>query len=151
MEADNKVELGKILGRAGLTAGKDFGCGKVFQVLMIHDHVDQSTGTFEEVSPDMESLKDCEQFFVMGVIIEFQGTEGAGMESHRVDFTRIGLDGKDGTQSIIRGIGFYNDRFIGDPVGQDRCGGESRFQGLEGFLGSISKPLQVNQVSGITM
>ena len=132
---DNEVELGKIL----RPAGKDLGCGKVFQVLMIRDHVDWSTGTFEEVSPDTESLKDCEQFFVMGVIIEFWGTEGVGMESHGVDFTRISLDGKDGTQSIIGGISFYNDRFIGDPVGQDRCGGESRFQGLEGFPGSIGK------------
>ena len=106
---------------------------------MILDHIDWSTGTFEEVSPDMESLKDCEQFFVMGVKIEFWGTEGVGMESNRVDFTGVSLDGKDGTQSIIGGIGFYNDRFIGDPVGQDRCRGESGFQGLEGFLGSISK------------
>ena len=81
MEADNKVELGKILGPVGLMAGKDLGCGKVFQVLMIHDHVDWSTRTFEEVSPDTESLKDCKQFFVVGVIIEFRGTEGAGMES----------------------------------------------------------------------
>ena len=97
------------------------------------------TAKYWEVSPDMESLKDCEQFFVMGVIIEFQGTEGAGMESHGVDFIGISLDGKDGTQSIIGGIGFYNDRFIGDPVGQDRCRGESGFQGLEGFLGGISK------------
>ena len=56
MEADNKVELGEILRPAGLMAGKDLGCGKVFQVLMIHDHVDQSTRTFEEVSPDTESL-----------------------------------------------------------------------------------------------
>ena len=54
---------------------------KIFQVLMICDHVDWSTGTFEEVSPDTESLKDCKQFFVVGVIIEFRGTEGAGMES----------------------------------------------------------------------
>ena len=112
--------------------GKDLSCGKVFQVLMIHDHVDRSTGTFEEVSPDME-----EQFFVVGVIIEFWGTEGVGMESHRVDFIGIGLDGEDGTQSIIRGIGFYDDRFIRDLVGQDRCRGESRFQGLEGFPGSF--------------
>ena len=107
----------------GLTAGKDLGCGKVFQVLMIRDHIDQSTRTFEEVLPDTESLKDCKQFFVMGVIIEFRGTKGAGMESHGVDFTGIGLDGEDGTQSIIRGIGFYDDRFIRDPVGQNRCGG----------------------------
>ena len=106
---------------------------------MICDHIDRSTGTFEEVSPDTESLKDCEQFFVVGVIIEFRGTEGAGMESHRVDFTRISLDGEDGTQSVIGGIGFYNDRFIGDPMGQDRCRGESGFQDLEGFPGGISK------------
>ena len=113
---------------------------------MICDHVDQSTGTFKEVLPDMESLKDCKQFFVMGVIIEFQGTEGAGMESHGVDFTGIGLDGEDGTQSIIGGIGFYDDRFIGDPVGQDRCGGESGFQGLEGFPGSIGKVPRITLV-----
>ena len=75
----------------------------------------------------------------MGVIIEFWSTKGAGMESHGVDFTGIGLDGEDGTQSIIGGIGFYNDRFIGDPVGQDRCGDESGFQGLEGVPGSIGK------------
>ena len=87
----------------------------------------------------MESLKNCKQFFVMGVIIKFWGTEGAGMESHGVDFTGIGLDGEDGTQSIIGSIGFYNDRFIRDPVGQDRCRGESGYQGLEGFLGNIGK------------
>ena len=59
MEADNEIELGKILGPVGLMAGKDFGCGKVFQVLMIHDHVDWSTGTFEVVLLDMEGLKYC--------------------------------------------------------------------------------------------
>ena len=136
-------------------AGKDLGCGKVFQVFMIHDHIDQSTGTFKEVSPNTQSLNDCEQFFVMGVIIEFQRTEGVGMESHGVDFTGIGLDGEDGTQSIIGGIGFYDDRFIWDPVGQDRCRGESGFQGLERFLAASVKfhgiPLWVNWVSGITM
>ena len=52
-------------------AGKDFGCGKVFQVRMIHDHINWSTRTFEVVSPDMEGLKYCKQFFVVGVIIEF--------------------------------------------------------------------------------
>ena len=94
---------------------------------MIHNHVDQSTRTFEVVSPDMESFKDCEQFFVVGVIVEFQSTEGVGMESHGVDFTGISLNGEDGTQSVIRSIGLYNDRFIGDPMGQDRCGDESKF------------------------
>ena len=137
---DNEVELGEILRPAGLMMGKDLGCGKVFQVLMIRDHVDWSTGTFEEVLPDTEGLKDCEQFFVMGVIIEFRGTERCGNGKPWGGFHRgISLDGEDGTQSIIGGISFYDDRFIGDPVGQDRCGGESGFQGLEGFPGGISK------------
>ena len=114
---------------------------------MIHDHIDWSTRTFEEVSSDKESLKDCEQFLVVGVIVEFWGTEGAGMESHGVDFTGISLDGEDGTQSVIRSIGFYDDRFIGDPVGQDRCGDESGFQGLEGFPGGIGKVPQ-NTLAG---
>ena len=117
---------------------------------MICDHVDWSTRTFEEVSPDMESLKDCEQFFVMGVIIEFRDTEGVGMESHWVDFTGIGLYGEDGTQSIIRDISFYDDRFIGDPVGQDRY-----FKAWKDFRVAMVKfhgiPLRVNQVSRITM
>ena len=103
------------------------------------DHIDWSTRTFKEVLPDIESLKDCKQFFVMGVIIEFRGTEGAGMEFHRVDFTGISLNGEDGTQSVIGSISFYNDRFIRDPVGQDRCRDESGFQGLEGFLCGIGK------------
>ena len=69
--------------------GKDLGCGEVLKVLMICDHIDQSTGTFEVVSPDTESIEDHQQFFVMSVIVEFWCTESAGMESHRVDFTRI--------------------------------------------------------------
>ena len=147
MEADSEVELGKILRPVGLMVGKDFGCGKVFQILMIHDHVDWSTGTFKVLPPDMESLKDCKQFFVVGVIVGFRSTEGAGMESHGVDFTGINLDGEDGTQSIIGSISFYDDRFIGDPMGQDRCRDESRFQGLEGFPGSIGKVPQ-NTLAG---
>ena len=57
------------------------------------------------------------------------------------------MNREDGTQSIIGSIGFYDDRFIGDPVGQDRCGDESGFQGLEGFPGSIGKVPQ-NTLAG---
>ena len=57
------------------------------------------------------------------------------------------MDGEDGTQSIIGSISFYDDRFIEDPVGQDRCRDESGFQGLEGFPGSISKVPQ-NTLAG---
>ena len=43
----------------------------------------------------------------MGVIVEFQGTEGARMESHRVDFTRISFHREDSPKGIIGGIGLY--------------------------------------------
>ena len=68
---------------------------------MICDHIDRSTGTFEVVSPDTESIEDRQQFFVMSVIVEFRRTESAGMESHRVDFTGISLDGEDGAKGIV--------------------------------------------------
>ena len=61
------------------------------------------------------------------------------MESHRVYFTGVSLDGENGTQSVIGSIGFYDDRFIRDPMGQDRCRGEGRFHGLEGFPSGIGK------------
>ena len=103
------------------------------------NHNNWSTGTFKVVSPDIEGLKNCKQFFVMGVVIEFQSTEGARVESHRVDFTGISLDGEDCTQSIVRSIGLNDDRFVGGPVGKDRSRDECRLQGLEGFLSHIGK------------
>ena len=58
-ETDDKVELGKVFGPMGLMTDKNFSGREIFQVLMIGDHVDQSAGAFEVVSPDMESLEDC--------------------------------------------------------------------------------------------
>ena len=102
-ETDNKIELGKVFRPMGLSLGKDLGRGEVLKVLMIHDHIDRSTGTFKVVSPDMEleSIEDHQQFFVMSVIVEFWHTESAGMEGHGVDFTRISLDGEDGAKGIV--------------------------------------------------
>ena len=101
MGTDDKIELGKVFGPTGLLLGKDLGRGEILKVLMIRDHIDRSTRTFEVVSPDTESIKDCQQFFVMSVIVEFRRTEGAGMEGHRVDFAGIGLDGEDGAKGIV--------------------------------------------------
>lgn len=59
------------------------------------------------------------------------------MESHRVDFTGISLNGEDCTKGIVQGISLYNDRFVRNPVGEDRSGSESGLEGIEGFLGII--------------
>ena len=115
----------------GLSSGKDLGRGEVLKVLMIRDHINQSTRAFEVVSPDTESIKDRQQFFVVSVIVEFQRTESAGIEGHRVDFTRVGLDGEDGTKGVVRGASLNNDWMVGNPVGEDRCRNECRLQGFK--------------------
>ena len=91
-EADDEIELGEVLGPTGLTTGKDFGSREIFQVLVVRDHVDRSTRTFKEVSPDTEGFKDGKEFLVMSIVVEFQSTEGAGMEGHGVDFSGVGFN-----------------------------------------------------------
>ena len=63
-ETDDKIELGKVFRPTGLSSGKDLGCGEVLKVLMIRDHVDRSTRTFEIVSPDTESIEDRQQILL---------------------------------------------------------------------------------------
>ena len=82
----------------GLSLGKDLGHGEVLKVLMICDHIDQSIRTFEVVLPDMESIEDRQQFFVMSVIVEFQCTEGVGMKGHGMDFS---LDGENSAKGVV--------------------------------------------------
>src|ERR1700735_5303857 len=122
-----------------LSAGKNLGSAEVLQVLVIRDDVNGSTGTFEVVSPDPESLEDCQEFFVMGVVVEFRGSESPGMESHRVDFAGISLNGEDGAQSVVGGISLYNDRTVRNPVSENGSGSESGFQSFKRLLGISGK------------
>ena len=91
-EADDEIELGEVLRPMGLLTGKDFGSREIFQVLVVHDHVDWSAGTFKEVSPDTEGFKDGKEFLVMSIIVEFWSTEGVGVEGHRVGFSGVSFN-----------------------------------------------------------
>ena len=42
---------------------------KVFQIFVIGDDVNLAFRAFEVVSPDLECLEYCEEFFVMGVVV----------------------------------------------------------------------------------
>ena len=64
-----------------MLSGKDLGHGELLKVLMIHDHINQSTRTFKVVSPDTESIEDHQQFFVVSVIVEFRCTEDPTTQS----------------------------------------------------------------------
>ena len=91
MEVYDEAELGKVLRPTGLSTSEDFHGREVLEVFMICEHVNRNTRTFEVVSPDMESLEDRQQFFIVGIVVEFWWGEGTRVESHRVDFTRIKL------------------------------------------------------------
>ena len=43
-ETNDEVELRKVLGPAGLSMGQDFGGGEIFQIFVVHNNVDRSTG-----------------------------------------------------------------------------------------------------------
>ena len=71
----------------------------------------------------------------MGVVVEFRCCKRAGMKGHRVDFT--GVHGEDGSESIVGGIGLHDERFVGDLMGKDGCGGEGRLKSLKGCSSSV--------------
>ena len=100
-EVDDKIELSQIFGPTGLSMGKDLGSGEVLKVLMIRDHVNQDTGTFEVVLPNVEGLKDSKEFLVVSVVIELRCHKGSGVEGHRVDLTGLGLNGEDHAKGIV--------------------------------------------------
>jgi hypothetical protein len=62
-------------------------CGEALQVLVVCHHINWRSGAFEVMSPDLECLKDGQEFFVVGVIVQFRDTEGSGMESNRVNLS----------------------------------------------------------------
>ena len=138
-EADNEIELGEVLRPTGLSTGKDFGSREIFQVLVVHDHIDRSTRTFEEVSPDTEGFKDGKEFLVKSIVVEFRSTEGAGMESHGVDFPGVSFNRQDGSESVVGGISLNNDGPVWNPMGQDRRGGECGLQGFKGLPSGIGE------------
>ena len=121
---DDKVELGKVLGPTGLSTCKDFSGGEILQILVICNNVDRSIGAFKKMLPDMEGFKDCQQFFVVGVVVELQGSKSLGVISHGVDFTGVCFNGEDGTKGIVRGVSLNNDRSIRDPMSENRCRGK---------------------------
>ena len=63
-----------------------FGCSKILQVLVIIDHIDQKSRAFEVMSLSFESFKNCEELFVVDIVVEFQSGKGPGVECNGVQF-----------------------------------------------------------------
>ena len=47
-----------------------------------------------------------------------------GVESDRMDFAGVSLNGKDSTKCIVGGISLHDNRSIRNPMCEDRSGGE---------------------------
>ena len=58
MEVDNHIELGEILRPSRLEVGKQLCRGKIFQVFVIHDHINRNCAAFEILTPVFEGFKD---------------------------------------------------------------------------------------------
>jgi len=75
----------------------------------------------------------------VSIIVEFSASKSAGVESHGVIITGVGLDRENGTKSIVGGVSFYDDGFVGDPVSENGSGNESGLECFERFACFISE------------
>ena len=96
---------------------EDFGCGEVLEILVIGDHIDGVTGTFEVVSPSFECFVDSEWLFVMNIIVAFRGVECTRVEGNWVQLTRRSHDGKYGCECMVGSVSFDGNWYIWHPMG----------------------------------
>ena len=89
---DKQIETTEIFRPASLPMGEDFRSGEVFKVFVISYNVNWRGGVLKTMSPYMECIENSQKFFVVSVIIQFSACKSAGVESHRVNITRIGLN-----------------------------------------------------------
>jgi hypothetical protein len=68
---------------------------------VIGHHIHRSSAAFQVLTPVFEGLKNRKKFLVVSVIIEFHRIKGAGMESDGVNFAIGGMNGEDGSKSIV--------------------------------------------------
>jgi len=57
---DDEVELGEIFRPACLAVVQEFGCGEIFEILVIGDDINGCRRTFKVVTPDSEGFVDSE-------------------------------------------------------------------------------------------
>jgi hypothetical protein len=88
---------------------------------VIHDHVHQSSTAFQVLMPVFEGLKNHEKFLVVSVVVEFHRIKRVGMESDGVNFTIRGVNGEDGSESIVQGVHLDHDLGVRHLMGEEWC------------------------------
>ena len=111
MEADYHVKLGEVFRPLC-----ELQHSEIFQILVINDNIDWGCRSFEVVSLALECFINCQQLFVMNVIVQLSAGKGPRVESDSMKFTIHGVHGKNGHESIIQSVGFHNQRLVRNSV-----------------------------------
>ena len=80
------------------------------------------------MTPDFECFKNCEQFFVVDVIVELEWGKSLRVKGDWMNFAvgwRYG--GKDSSEGVVRGVHFNDKQRARNTVSQDWHGGEGLF------------------------
>jgi len=133
-EPDDKVELGKVLGPLHLPLGQYLDSRKILKVLMICNNVNRIGQIFQIVLPNLESFKNGKQFLVMYVVVQLRRSESTRVKGNWVNFIIFINNGEDCSESIVRGISFYNELSIKNPMNEDRSRGKCFLERVESIL-----------------
>src|SRR5882724_5976884 len=87
--------------------------------------------------PSFESFKNCEELFVMDIIIDFWGRKSPGVECNRVQVTIRSHNGKDSGECIVRGISLDRNLSVRNPMVKDWSCGENLFKCFKGGMALI--------------
>ena len=100
--------------------------------------------TFQIVSPNLEGFKNGKQFLVIYVIIQLCYSKSARIKGNWMNFIISVNNRENCSESIVRGISFYNELSIGNPMSEDRCRGECFLERVESiFTGGVKLPRSV--------
>ena len=103
------------------------------KVFVVNDDIDWPRRAFVVVAPGLESFKDHEQFFVMDIIIQPWGVEGLRVKGNWIDGIFYWGDSRqNSSKHIVQGIGFDNQRGLGDLVGEDQGSSKGFLKGFKG-------------------
>ena len=125
--------MGKVFRPSCLLASEDLRGGEICEVLVVHDDVDQKGGALQIVSLNAECLVYCEKFLVVHVVVEFRGSEDAGVKSDRVKLGVGGENGEDCPKGVVGGVGFNDDLGVRQPMGKNRSASERLLESIKCF------------------
>jgi len=114
-----------------LPPGQYLGSRKIHKVLVIRNNIDGIDWIFQIVSLNLEDFKNSKQFFIMYIVVQLCHSKSTRVKGNWIIFIIFINNGENCSKSIVRDIGFYNELSIGNPMSEDRSGGECFLERVE--------------------